>query len=103
MTKLPTQSVQIIGRRWFQRTYGNTYFSAEAYVDGERVASIDYAYGYGDHYVQAMTDKLEELGYMPDREHHGNGSSEPGWHYFRDRHGLKYNATASDVARKRDL
>ena len=97
------KSVTILGRRWFQKTYGNTYFSAVALVNGKEVASIDYDYGYGDQYVHEMCQKLEELGYMPNRKHYENGSSEPGWSYFRDLHGVEYHAEAVDVQRKKDL
>lgn len=34
------QSITIIGRRWFQRTYGNTYFSAYALIDGKPVGGL---------------------------------------------------------------
>jgi hypothetical protein len=97
-----TTSILITGRRWFDPS-GNTYFSANGYVDGELVANIAYEYGYGDHYIQAMTDKLEELGYMPDRKHYEHGGAEPAWQYFRDNRGITFNYEVSDVARKKDL
>jgi len=97
------KSVTILGRRWFQKTYGNTYFSAIALVNGKEVASIDFQYGYGSYYEQAMADKLEDLGYMPDRNHHENGSSESAWSYFRDKHGVEWHSEAVDVQRKKDL
>lgn len=97
------QSVLITGRRWFQRSAGNTYFSAHGYIDGELVASIDFAYGYGDYYVQAITDEFERLGYMPNREHYSNGGAQPAWQYFRDQLGANYATEVTDVSRKKDL
>jgi hypothetical protein len=92
-----TESIYIRGRRWFQKSYGNTYFSAVAYVDGKEVASIAFEYGYESQYESSMFDRLTKLGFTPDRE-----SNEPAWRYAQ-RKGLKYNADAKDVPRKRDL
>jgi len=100
--KTQPKSVLITGRRWFDSS-GNTYFSANGYINGEAVARIEYEYGYGDHYVDAMTNKLEELGYMPNRKHYDNGGAEPGWQYFRDQRSIPFNYEVSDVSRKKDL
>lgn len=97
------KSVTILGRRWFQKTYGNTYFSAVALVNGKQVAAIDYDYGYGQMYEQQMADVLEQLGYMPGREHNPNGSAECAWSYFRDKRGVEWHSEAVDVQRKKDL
>ena len=101
--KQVTQSILITGRRWFDKYAGNTYFSAKGYVDGAPIAHIPYSYGYGDHYVDMITDELERQGYMPDRKHYENGGAEPGWQYFRDNRGILWNIEATDVSRKRDL
>ncbi len=97
------KSVTIIGKRWFQKTYGNTYNTVQIIVDGETVAKLPKAYGYGDYYAQRAEDWLEENGYMPGREHHENGSKEPGWRYFRDDRNIPYNYQAIDVSREKDL
>lgn len=97
------KSVTILGRRWFQKTYGNTYFSAIALVNGKEVASIEYDYGYGDQYVHEMAAKLEQLGYMPGRKHYESGAREPAWSYFRDQHGVEWHTEVTDVQRKKDL
>jgi hypothetical protein len=96
-------SVRILGRRWFQKTYGNTYFSAVAIVNGKEVAKIDYEYGYGDQYLHSITDRLETLGYMPGRVHNANGSADPAWYYFRDLHKVAFTYGVVDVQRKKDL
>ena len=97
------QSILIVGRRWFQRTYGNTYNTATIYVDGQCVHKTPKQYGYGDMFEQLAVDWLEDNGYMPDRQHHKNGSREPGWAYFRDRHGISFNREVIDVSREKDL
>jgi len=92
-----TQNIMVTGRRWFQRTYGNTYFSAVGYVDGDIKATIDFEYGYGDHYIDCIADALERAGHMPGRE-----ENQPLWQYCND-HNIKYNYSVSDVERKKDL
>lgn len=98
----PMQSVVVVGRRWFQRTYGNTYHTALIVVNGQTVAKTPKAYGYGDHYLQTAGDWLEQNGYMPGREHYPHGGAEPLWSYCRDR-GIAYTAEPIDVTRERDL
>ena len=85
----------IIGRRWFQKTYGNTYHSVTVIQDGETVGRVDCAYGYGDQYIQTAHELLVGAGkfagdygdFCADRLEH------------RDR----YTITVSDVARQKDL
>jgi len=100
-------SIRVEGRRWFQRSAGNTYCAADVFItftDGtEAVIYVPVQYGYGDFYLQAATDALERAGYMPDREHAANGSAEPAWRYFRDDRGIPFRYRAVDVARQKDL
>ena len=35
MKKLKIQSIMIVGKRWFDKTYGNTYCSSRVYINGE--------------------------------------------------------------------
>ena len=96
------QSIEVIGRRWFQRSAGNTYNAVLIRVNGETVAKLGMAYGYGEFYMQRAANELERLGYMPGRVHYPHGGGEPAWHYFRDRK-IPFNYYAHDVQRKRDL
>jgi hypothetical protein len=100
---LPKQSVSIIGRRWFQRGPGNTYCTASIYVDGVCIHKLPARYGYGSYYAQAAEDWLDQHGFMPGRVHYKNGSKEPGWQFFRDKHGINYSTEAIDVQREKDL
>ncbi len=97
------QHLMIIGHRWFQKTYGNTYNTAQIIVDGETVHKTQMQYGYGEHYLDIAADWLEANGYMPERRHYANGGSEPMWQYFRDDRGVKYLYQTIDVQRKKDL
>ena len=98
--------ISIIGRRWFQRTSGNTYNTAEVTVIFSDGTISDFKlpreYGYGDYYLQRATDELERLGFMPGRKHYANGSAEPEWQYFRDRN-IPVDYHALDVPRQKDL
>ncbi len=48
------ECVHIQARRWFQKSYGNTYFSlqVDVEVNGKliEVVNVPFEYGYGDHY-----------------------------------------------------
>lgn len=46
MTNKPT-SIHLSVRRWRDKTYGNSYFSARVYADGQEVARLPFQYGYG--------------------------------------------------------
>jgi hypothetical protein len=94
--------VEIRGRRWFQRAYGNTYHTAHVYIDGKHVLSVPRQYGYGEQYADTAMDMLEKQGLIPPREKYGNGGHEARWQW-RDRHGIGLDVSAEDVRRQRDL
>lgn len=91
------RTLEIIGRRWFQRTYGNTYHTAEIIIDGDLVHKTPKAYGYGDQYVQSAAEWLVRKGYLSPL-----WAGKPLWQ-IRDDLGIKYRAQAIDVSRERDL
>lgn len=95
-------NLTIIGRRWFDRINGNTYFSAVALVNGVQVAEIPFEYGYGNQYEDSMFNLLYKMGYCADRETYSNGGSEALWVYC-NRKGITKYVTHSDVNRKKDL
>lgn len=95
-------SLTVIGRRWFQRTYGNTYNTAQVIVDGETVVKTPRQYGYGDHYLDLAADALEDLGLMPNRERYSHGGAESLWRWA-ERNGIKFTSSAIDVPREKDL
>ena len=91
------QSITIIGRRWLQRTYGNTYFTAVGIVNGRTVVHLPMEYGYGDHYADRTWEELIKLGFIPDMEPHEFKRE------YCERKGIAYTYSATDVARERDL
>lgn len=96
------QVVMVVGRRWFDRVNGNTYFSASMWVDGVAAEGIDYDYGYGEHYLDMALNKLEEAGLIPPRERHSHGGREAPWRWA-ERTGIRLVNDVSDVRCKRDL
>ena len=98
------RSILIIGRRWFQRSYGNTYCTSEIHIDGKLVHKLPRQYGYGDYYRQAAEDWLDSSGLVPARPRSPhNGIPSPGWQVWRDEMGIDYQSYALDVQRQRDL
>ncbi len=95
-------NITIIGRRWFDRINGNTYFSAVGLVNGGQVVNIDYEYGYGNHYEDRIFQELIKAGYCKDAKKYEMGGYESFWRYCEERGITKY-VTHSDVNRKKDL
>ena len=52
------ETLKIYGRRWFQKSYGNTYHTTTVIVNGEEMKS-GITYGYGNHYLQTAADMLK--------------------------------------------
>lgn len=88
-------SITVIGRRWFQKTYGNTYFSSQIIVDGVPVGGREFAYGYGDYYLQDAAEWLKANGYLP-------AFDGPLSLYCRE-NGIAFSYSVTDVQRKKDL
>jgi hypothetical protein len=97
-----TQTIHIEGRRWFQRTYGNTYHSVRIFRDGEQVAYLPFQYGYGEQYLQTAFDWLAANGMPELAERYDNGARKYfGTQYLREvLHGTH---SVIDVTRKGDL
>lgn len=114
-THAPTLSEQkclditITARRWFARTYGNTYHSVTVTVGmGQSVefrAREPYAYGYGEQYLQTAFSLLQAGGIFPKTERRLNGFDVDYSEFLDAMREKKHNfyINVSDVARKRDL
>jgi hypothetical protein len=90
----PPPALHIEGRRWFQRSYGNTYHSVRIYMYGQLVAHLPHSYGYGDHYLQTALDWLKANGHAP-------ADAEYGTRYLREE--LHGTYSVADVPREKDL
>jgi hypothetical protein len=102
MAKKKIRSITIIGRRWFQRTYGNTYHSVKVYVDGDCVYSSGQVYGYDEAYIQTAWQWLRSNGYAPDAAEYEHGGCEAIWQWA-ERNNVTLVREVSDVAREKDL
>ena len=94
-------SLTIIGRRWFQKTYGNTSNTAQIIVDGETLVTTPRQYGYGEHYLDIAADTLERMGLIT-RQQYANGGHQPLWQWAQE-NGVKFSYQTIDVARQKDL
>lgn len=86
--------IHVIARRWFQKSYGNTYHSVEIFADGVQVGTVDFAYGYGEQWLQTAVDWLKINGLAPQDAQYGTA-------YFREV--LNGTYSVQDVKRKKDL
>ena len=60
MKKIKTLVIR--GRRWFQKSYGNTYHTVSIVVNGHILKS-SIKYGYGNQYLVTAIDLIRENGY----------------------------------------
>ncbi|SOD41336.1 hypothetical protein SAMN06298226_1631 [Nitrosovibrio sp. Nv4] len=89
-------------RRWFQKTYGNTYHSVRVHKDGAQILTVPFSYGYGDQCLETALSAMADAGLIPPRTRHGNGGYlESGTRWVREDLGALY--TVVDVDRKKDL
>jgi len=74
MTKA-TRSIYVEAREWFDKSGGNSYYSARIYVDGQRVYTTGMSYGYDYQFEYDTARFLAERGYIPE----GYGSRSIRW------------------------
>lgn len=86
--------LEIVGRRWFQKTYGNTYHTARVFINGKLVHKSERQYGYGSQYVTTAIEWLKDAGHLP-ADFDGFTAG------LRDLFDFQHHA--EDVARQRDL
>ncbi len=96
------ECVHIQARRWFQKSYGNTYFSlkVDVEVNGKliEVVNVPFEYGYGDHYDTVALEQFKQaVNLDKDLIEYAYLSRT-----LRGR-GIKVYSNVSDVDRKKDL
>lgn len=94
-------SYHIEGRRWFQRTNGNTYNTVTIFKDGEVIADLPMEYGYGDYYLQRAQEWLGKNGEPELAEKHDNGMPKVCFTIWLREHKSSYSV--HDVQRRKDL
>lgn len=95
------QSIEVIGRRWFDSVNGNTYHVAVISIDGKEVHRTEFAYGYDDAYLESAAEWLETQGIVT-RERYGNGGKRPLRLALEDA-GIKLVYSHVDVKRRGEL
>ena len=58
------RSVEIEVREWFDKTNGNSYFSARVFTDGKLAFTLPFQYGYEDHSKYTALKELFSRGYI---------------------------------------
>jgi hypothetical protein len=92
-----TKSITIIGKRWFDKVNGNTYYSAIGLVNGKQETEIKFSYGYGVQYEQDTIAALRAKGFLKETDEKYPKSAT-----FKDV-GIDFYSSVSDVRRKKDL
>jgi hypothetical protein len=95
------KNIMVLGRRWHQKTYGNTYHTSEVWVDGEWIGKSGIKYGYDDMYEITAIDILMDNGLMKTKNHYDALNDVR--RYNAENNYKKYTATAIGVDRKSDL
>lgn len=93
----PPRMLELTGKRWFQKSYGNTYFTARAVLDGEVIAECPRQYGYGDQWKQELIREIEASGKLTPRNQNELARE------WAERIGVTLVENVTDVTRERDL
>lgn len=95
------KSLTIIGKKWTQKLYGNTYFSSEILINGELVHKIKCQYGYGKDFEWVSWAWVVNK-YNLNVTRYSNGSLESVSSWCR-KNNVTYSCHESTVMRKKDL
>ena len=59
------KTLHVSAKEWFDKTYGNSYFSAQITIDfgykSEQTIYLPWQYGYDDHYLDMTLQELIKL------------------------------------------
>lgn len=97
------KTLTILGRRWFQKTYGNTYHTADIFVNGKLIHTLPVAYGYGEMYLQRAAEWLRQTGYLYPQHAETDPTGPIHLTSWAKNNGVTLAYSAADVARRRDL
>ena len=88
--------VVVVGKRWFDKTYGNTYHSSELWIDNTMVRREPFTYGYGSQFEQTAFKALVDIYEIP--------ADVKRWYELKESKLIKsFKSFVSDVQRKKDL
>lgn len=86
------EMLEVTAKRWYQRSYGNTYHVVKVIVNGDTVLKSGVTYGYENHYLTTAAKLLRDNGYnIPN-------NNMDAYSFM-----AKFPHTAEDVKRQKDL
>lgn len=91
------KSVFVEAREYFDKTYGNSYFSARISIDGQVVHALPFQYGYESQFEHEAKKWLHQNGYLTIEE-----SVRPLWNLKTrgiDVYTVKYSRNMRDTKR----
>jgi hypothetical protein len=94
------KSIELYAKKWFQNSYGNTYFSCEIYINDTFIHKIEFCYGYGRHYETVALKYLMKN--LFSKQLNKKIENKSLWSIC-DILNIKYKSIACDVMRKKDL
>lgn len=96
-------SLTIIVREYWDKTYGNTYHSLHILANGETIAVVPMTYGHGDlTYLFVASKAAQDLGYQLPPFTAGTYKNLPGFEDYRDG-AVPVVIDVTSVARRKDL
>jgi hypothetical protein len=90
------RSLFVEARLWFDKSGGNTYFTARVFIDGKHAFTMPFQYGYDMQYLYEAGRELVKRGYLP-----AEYENKPLWR-ARDEFGFDFYHSDSYVL-KREL
>ena len=76
--------LEVNAKEWFDKSAGNSYFSANITMDDKTVAILSFQYGYDDHYLDMANEKLDIIGLIDNPRKGVNEMREPLWRYCQN-------------------
>lgn len=64
LKEIEIRSMFIECREWFDKTGGNSYFSARIWINGKLQITLPFQYGYGDHFKSVAVRALVAEGFI---------------------------------------
>jgi hypothetical protein len=81
------KTIDINVKEWFDKVNGNSYFAGTITINygmkSEKVLTMPFQYGYGEHYKDQANALLAEKG-MIDNPRYENGARKALWQYCRE-------------------
>jgi len=102
--KASIKTIDIQAKEWFDKTYGNSYFSAEITINyglkSQKTFYVPFEYGYGSHFEDVCFKKIKK---EINKKIFKNSSKMLSlWSFCRD-HNIVYRAYKQENCKKREL